>query len=317
MIRAFLFLLVTLTLPLTVSADNLEQLLDRLKRQTRPRLVRDFCVTNDQNEIIQLQLKGAVFQAGDLKLIGGIKTLKVLDLTSSNVTDKFFAEITDLPSLQTLILFDTQTGDPTAARMKELPELERLSLCRTELSNAGTKHLRNLKRLRYLDLRGCDLTNAGLKMLPELSNLAQLHLDSTKIDDRFIDMILMMPNLKSLTLYRTGISDKGLSKLATHKNFSWAAAPRKTAEEWAKRIVAGEFEAAESMQTIGIRLPSQGKIGASSIFWQERTEKDQDLHEHPFRIVFEWESRGRSMNLYADANVTRGTIKLKSAGISD
>ena len=79
---------------------------------------------------------------------------KVVDLSSTQVTDAELKELAALKNLTTLNLSETKVTDASLKELADLKNLTTLNLSETRVTNAGMKELAALKNLTTLYLRG-------------------------------------------------------------------------------------------------------------------------------------------------------------------
>jgi internalin A len=161
------------------------------------------------------QTEDAVIKA--IKQLGGKveQNGKVVDLSSTRVTDAQLKELAALEDLTTLDLSDTRV---TGAGIKELAALKNLTTLRLRgpgkyisdpqsgrkplLNGAGVKELAALKNLTTLDIAWTNVTDAGLKELAALNNLTALNLTRSDVTDAALKGLATLKNLRTLDLTR-------------------------------------------------------------------------------------------------------------------
>ncbi len=74
-----------------------------------------------------------------------MKSLEILDITDTAITDVGMKHLSTLPKLLDLIVDVTEVGDNGLAFFAEKHEFRRLSLAATKVSDVGLKYLGNLK----------------------------------------------------------------------------------------------------------------------------------------------------------------------------
>ncbi len=165
---------------------------------------------------------------------------KVVDLSSTQVTDAELKELAALKDLTTLDLSETRVTDAGLKELAALKDLTTLNLSRTRVRGAGLKELAALKNLTTLYLRGPgpyrvgapaadrepSLNDAGLKELAALKDLTTLDLTYTNVTDAGLKELAALENLTNLDLTWTNVTDAGLKELAaleklTNLDLTW------------------------------------------------------------------------------------------------
>jgi len=130
------------------------------------------------------------------------------------VTDQDLTRLGGLHSLRLLDLGANPIGDAGLEQIAGLEKLEWLFLCDTKITSAGLAHLAGLKRLRSLSLGGCEITDEALDHLPELPALEALDLRKTQVTDAGMRRLAGAKRLKAIWLDETQVTDAGLAQLA-------------------------------------------------------------------------------------------------------
>jgi hypothetical protein len=110
-----------------------------------------------------------------------LKSLRMLDLRLTKISDKGVARLKNLSSLQTLNLFRTQLGDKGLADLKKLTKLETLLIGGTKVTDAGLIHLNRLTKLRKLSLFQTQVSDQGIAQLKLMGSLEVLLITGSKI----------------------------------------------------------------------------------------------------------------------------------------
>ena len=135
-----------------------------------------------------------------LAAVDDLKSLKVLHLDCSQLTDGELAQLEGLPELQELDLYETQVDDAGLGLLKRFPSLQKLNLGEASVTNAGLAHLECLRKLQDLDLSQTLVDDAGLSQLKRLTTLQTLILDGTSVTEAGLAQFKGMPNLRTLSL---------------------------------------------------------------------------------------------------------------------
>lgn len=113
--------------------------------------------------------------------LAGLKQLRELDLSNTEVSDQGLAVIAQLPRLETLQLAGTKITDEGVAQLAGLKHLRELNLAFNEgISDKSVASLSGLN-LRVLNLYGTQLGDAGLLGLCDMSQLESLYINGTQV----------------------------------------------------------------------------------------------------------------------------------------
>jgi internalin A len=109
---------------------------------------------------------------------------KVVNLSSTKVTDAELKELAALKNLTTLDLSDTTVTGAGKKELAALQNLRILSLCDIEiLADEELKQLANIKNLTYLDLNFSKISDTRLMELSAIPGLAHLHVTLTNLSE--------------------------------------------------------------------------------------------------------------------------------------
>jgi prepilin-type processing-associated H-X9-DG protein len=164
--------------------------------------------------------------------IAQLPNLEILCLHGmKNITDAGIVHLAGLRSLKKLDIGSSQITDKGLASLKQLKTLERLNLPQDQhgITDAGLAHLAELSNLRHLEISRIHFaipgmnkeyyTDRGLADLARLSQLEDLHLGSIGVTDAGMDHVAKLTNLKWLHLFGCEqVTDRGLAKLAALKS---------------------------------------------------------------------------------------------------
>jgi Leucine-rich repeat (LRR) protein len=168
-----------------------------------------------------------------LRHVGALENLEVLNLVDTSVTIRGLRYLSQLKRLQAIYLggpavpFDAFFPSPASAdidlkvmeMLASLSDLQELSLPGVGVRDAHLAKLNQSKRLKTLNLGGNkDVTNEGIKVLAAIESLEWLNISSTSVNDEGLKHLGALPNLRVLVLASTAVSDEGLSQLAKCKN---------------------------------------------------------------------------------------------------
>lgn len=149
----------------------------------------------------------------DLALLKGWPKLRVLALTSENISDVGLRHIEELMELQELALGSIEITDAGLIHIEKLKCLKKLSLNGMEIHDAGLAHVKALKGLEFLDLEETNVTDAGLAHLEGLAGLQILNLARTEVTDAALVHLKKLKGLKAIGLKETKITDAGLKEI--------------------------------------------------------------------------------------------------------
>lgn len=114
----------------------------------------------------------------DLLAIGGVGELSFE--ACDKLDDALLAELPQLKSLQVLNLGGTRITDQSLRRVAGLPQLRELYLWRTQVSDVGLQHLQALQHLQVLNLWDTAATDQTVtQLLPQLPALQHVYLGSS------------------------------------------------------------------------------------------------------------------------------------------
>ncbi len=92
--------------------------------------------------IVDLDLAGQKLGDGELKIVGGLKNLRKLNLSRTTVTDGALAGLLGLSKLESLNLFQTEVSDAGVVSLKGLTALKRLYVAQTKVTEGGAAQLK-------------------------------------------------------------------------------------------------------------------------------------------------------------------------------
>jgi len=124
-------------------------------------------------------------QADDavLEAIGGMKSLRTLELGKTKITETGIGHLSGLTALESLRLSYTPLADDGLKHLAGMTKLKSLNLGGCKIEGPGLAHLAAMKQLEELDLGYNPLTEEALPHLRRLTSLRDLDLTLTKIED--------------------------------------------------------------------------------------------------------------------------------------
>lgn len=170
-----------------------------------------------------LKVWGDTIDNDCMPFVAKMKSLRVLGLNDTNVTDEGIKQLAEL-DLREIHLFRTSIGDESLRVISQMPNVVTLNLRDTRISDQGIEYLTNLKNLRKLDLSECNspgITDVSGAHFAKLANLNQLNLWSTKITDAALQPVSQLKNLTWLNLDNTQVTDEGVTILEQMPQLTW------------------------------------------------------------------------------------------------
>lgn len=189
------------------------------------------------------------------KLEKGLRHVKGLNLSFTEITDKELAKVNEFTQLTKLDLTGTKIED--VGKINALRDLKELSLRLTAVSDSSLSSLRKnqtrltkldlgqlrnltdkgiqeltksekktseqtvLIALTHLNLSYSNLTIEGVKELTKLKSLTHLDLSYSNLEDGGVEELTKLENLKNLNLsYCRGVTDKSIAVLKNLKKLS-------------------------------------------------------------------------------------------------
>jgi hypothetical protein len=110
--------------------------------------------------VIGISLRGTKVTDADLEILKQLKSLQILNLSQTAITDAGLKPIEFLPKLQNPIL-PVSITDAGLVNTKGFTQLEPLSLLSSQVSDAGLVYLKGLQKLKTLLLTDTKVTDAG------------------------------------------------------------------------------------------------------------------------------------------------------------
>ena len=160
---------------------------------------------------------------GNFQSLSGMKSLLMLDLSSTGVTSKVFSSFPGGSDLRVLKLSNSDVDDSVAQVLRRSPNLRvlQVSAVRKDLARVSRKTLDTLLGLRKLvELQTClkDATDADIEKLSRLTNLEILHLECAEVSDRLVTAIAKLRKLRILSIGGKGITNNSVPALLSLRN---------------------------------------------------------------------------------------------------
>ncbi|MEZ4376146.1 MAG: hypothetical protein R3B07_35400 [Polyangiaceae bacterium] len=134
-----------------------------------------------------------------LKFLRGMTGLRSLRWAGAFPEDEMRV-VGTLHNLRVLDLHYTQLNDAGLAHIASLTDVQELDVSSGPVTDAGLRHLSPLKRLRRLRLSDYRITDAGLALLPEFPELRELVAEMANASDA--SLLGKLPNLEVLSVPR-------------------------------------------------------------------------------------------------------------------
>lgn len=188
---------------------------------SRPRSVRQLAIRDpelrgvtDLPELRTLDVMGALDEAGwaQLEQLTELERLAVHGGNLSAGREDRLAHIADLTSLRVLDLSSTRLTDASLTHLEALTGLRELDLAMNQLGGGGLVHLRGLTGLRVLRLDDNYLGRLGI--LASFTNLEVLSLARCLFDGSELSHLVGLTRLRELHLEDTRVEDADVAVLA-------------------------------------------------------------------------------------------------------
>ncbi len=161
--------------------------------------------------LISLTLTSTNLTPENLSIIGGIKSLKELRISSTRADDGVVAKISTIPHLQLLDLSGTMITPAAGSSLGQLLELSVLKLGSTAADDQLITMLHNLP-LRELRLEKTRVTGASIKEILKIKSLEELSVDDNNIPG-LAWKGASRSNLKSLSVAGTPFGIEGFQAI--------------------------------------------------------------------------------------------------------
>ena len=167
-----------------------------------------------------LRIQSSFVSDESLRVLAGMKDLQELDLNWTSVSDAGIAHLTKLPNLKSIMFIKlnppfnkaychpSQLTDKTIEHLAKIPSLEKIIFWGSELGDADFAKLKSCENLKELWLIDSGLNNQTISGLRELKSLKYLDLSDNEIDDQAFAVFTKMTNLNYLSITRTKVSSE-------------------------------------------------------------------------------------------------------------
>jgi len=158
---------------------------------------------------------GSPFSDRAMTHLAAMPSLRVLQLTTHNVTEEGLRRLSQSTSLEQL--FVPGATDQGIAHLTTMPQLKAIRIIRGDLTDATLARIATMPEIEYLDLSD-GFTDAGIRHLTKLSGLRHLGVNCNSrsaLTDETLAVLSRMPCLEELEIGGNGFTGEGLEQL-TH-----------------------------------------------------------------------------------------------------
>lgn len=159
-----------------------------------------------------LDLGGAHFQSESLSPLK-LASLRLLDLSDTDLEDEAIASICQMRGLQSLTLRNSAASDIALSQLGQLRALNHLDLSGSNAGEETARALSDHPRLTRLVLDRCPISDDDLESLAQCSFLQSISLEGTRVGDVGVSRLAACDSLQSLNLRATRASDRCLQAL--------------------------------------------------------------------------------------------------------
>ncbi|MEM7233390.1 MAG: glycosyltransferase, partial [Planctomycetota bacterium] len=166
-----------------------------------------------------LNLRGTPVSDKGLGDLGAFSNLEFLYLSDTEILGPGLTGLKSAKSLRWLKLNGTRVDDASLTPLLDLPNLSRLEVSSTRITDATLARLAGAKKLTYLDIYGTNVTGAGIRRLGALNELRELWAGGTAADDAAI-AALPAEKMFHLDVHGTRITDASVEAIGKMKNLN-------------------------------------------------------------------------------------------------
>ncbi len=153
----------------------------------------------------------------ELEALTKSKTLTLLALMKSKVTDVGAKSLGKITSLTELYLWKTEITDATLAALTGLTKLRVLYVSETKVTDAGMASVAKLGALETLWLDRTNVGDVGAGALAAHPKLKWFKADESKLTDAGVDKLLKIATLQTIEAKKTGVTDAGMAKFKAER----------------------------------------------------------------------------------------------------
>lgn len=136
-----------------------------------------------------------------------------LDFHANPQVAEAVTHVKSFPNLKMLNFSSSKLTDADMEPISSATKVEELGLHGTQVSDDGLKHVSGLKNLRFLNLTDTTVGDAGLAHLSSLQSLARINLQNTKVTDEGLKLLESLPNLAYVVLSNSAVTEEGVKRL--------------------------------------------------------------------------------------------------------
>ncbi len=145
--------------------------------------VLDYQRIADLRSLHVVTLRDSDLTEGAVKALKSLPNLEELFLSIDNLDDASLSRLHGLTGLNRLGLVHTKVSDAgVKALVRSFPDLEELGICYSAATDRGLSHLSRLRGLKKLWLCGKGFTTGALEVLSTLNGLTLIRILDTAID---------------------------------------------------------------------------------------------------------------------------------------
>jgi Leucine-rich repeat (LRR) protein len=142
--------------------------------------------------------------------------MEILDLGDTEVTDKSFNLIGEIPHIKAIYADDLRISKTSIKNLAKLTDLQVLDLSFTMVDDEALEAIANAEKLEILTLnQNPGVTDAGLKKLVNLENLERLALNRTKVNWHLDGETKPFKKLRFLEVNGCRIDDQGMKSIGS------------------------------------------------------------------------------------------------------
>jgi hypothetical protein len=132
----------------------------------------------------------------------------------NRITDAGLAELRGLRTLKGIELSGTDVTDECVTYLLEMPHLSWIYLNGTKVTGAGMARLATLEDLRMLELNGCPTSADGYKELSQLTNITTLGLHNSAMTDQDLEQLNALGQIGILRLGSNKVSNEAVKRFS-------------------------------------------------------------------------------------------------------